>query len=147
MKIGIPLTKKKLLPANFSEAHDISMKKVKIAENKLLDEKIKQRYEELKRNNYKDNKFCIRPAKTLNDMKDESNQQNNCVYSNYSEKYANGITDIYFLRKLKNPDKSLVTVEVLDGKVRQKYEKRNTAINKEEKEFLNLWEKNILNVA
>ena len=86
-----------------------------------------------KRNNYKDNKFCIRPAKTLNDMKDESNQQNNCVYSNYSEKYANGITDIYFLRKLKNPDKSLVTVEVLDGKVRQKYEKRNTAINKEEK--------------
>lgn len=147
MKIGIPLTKKKLLPANFSEAHDISMKKVKIAENKLLDEKIKQRYEELKRNNYKDNKFCIRPAKTLNDMKDESNQQNNCVYSNYSEKYANGITDIYFLRTLKNPDNSLVTVEVLDGKVRQKYEKRNTAINKEEKEFLNLWEKNILNVA
>ena len=68
-------------------------------------------------------------------------------YSNYSEKYANGITDIYFLRKLKNPDKSLVTVEVFDGKVRQKYEKRNTAINKEEKEFLNLWEKNILNVA
>ena len=50
-------------------------------------------------------------------------------------------------RTLKNPDKSLVTVEVLDGKVRQKYEKRNTAINKEEKEFLNLWEKNILNVA
>ncbi len=67
----------------------------------LLDEKIKQRYEELKRNNYKDNKFCIRPAKTLNDMKDESNQQNNCVYSNYSEKYANGITDIYFFKKVK----------------------------------------------
>ena len=44
------------------------IEKVKIAENKLLDEKIKQRYEELKRNNYKDNKFCIRPAKTLNDM-------------------------------------------------------------------------------
>lgn len=30
MKIGIPLTKKKLLPANFSEAHDISMKKLKL---------------------------------------------------------------------------------------------------------------------
>lgn len=54
---------------------------------------------------------------------------------------------IYIFKKVKNPDKSLVTVEVLDGKVRQKYEKRNTAINKEEKEFLNLWEKNILNVA
>ena len=51
-----------------------------------LDRPDRKRYEELKRNNYKDNKFCIRPAKTLNDMKDESNQQNNCVYSNYSEK-------------------------------------------------------------
>ena len=111
------------------------MKKVKIAENKLLDEKIKQRYEELKRNNYNDNKFCIRPAKTLNDMKDESNQQNNCVYSNYSEKYANGITDIYFLRTLKNPDKSLVTVEVLDGKVRQKYEKKIQRLIKKKKSF------------
>ena len=54
---------------------------------------------------------------------------------------------VLLIRKLKNPDKSLVTVEVFDGKVRQKYEKRNTTINKEEKEFLNLWEKNILNVA
>ena len=147
IRIGIPLTKKKLLPTNFSEAHDMSIKKVKIVENKLLDDKIRKRYEELKRNKYEDNKFCIRPAKTLNDMKDESEQQNNCVYSNYSEKYANGNTDIYFLRKLKNPNKSLVTVEVLDGKIRQKYEKRNTAINKEERDFLNLWEKNILKVA
>lgn len=147
IRIGIPLTKKKLLPVDFSEAHDMSIKKVKIVENRLLDEKIKNRYEELKRNNYEDNKFCIRPAKTLNDMKDEANQQNNCVYSNYSEKYANGNTDIYFLRKIKEPDKSLVTVEVLDGKIRQQYQKRNTATNREEREFLNLWEKNILNVA
>lgn len=146
-RIGIPLTKKKLLPENFSEAHDMSVKKVKIVENKFLEQKIKQRYKQLEKNNYKNDKFFIRPAKTLKDMKDESKQQNNCVYSNYSEKYANGKTDIYFMRKVKNPDKSLVTIEVLDGKIRQKYQKRNTAINKTQREFLDLWEKNILNAA
>lgn len=146
-KIGIPLTKKKLLPKDFSEAHDISIKQVKIVENKILDEKIKLRYEQLEKNNYSNNNFFIRPAKNLSDIKDEAEQQNNCVYSNYSEKYANGDTDIYFLRNLKNPNKSLVTVEVLDGKIRQRYQKRNTAINKAQKEFLNLWENNVLNVA
>ena len=50
IKMEIPLTKKKLLPVNFSEAHDISIKKVKIVENKLLDEKIKQRYEKIIQN-------------------------------------------------------------------------------------------------
>lgn len=146
-KIGIPLTKKKLLPKDFSEAHDLSIENVKIVENKLLDQKIKQRYEQLEKNNYEDEKFFIRPAKTLKDIKDEAKQQSNCIYSNYSEKYANGETDIYFLRKLKNPEKSLVTVEVSKGKIRQRYQKRNTSINKEQRNFLSLWEENVLKVA
>ena len=114
---------------------------------KALDKKIKQRYKQLEKNNYKNKSFFIRPAKTLKDIKDESVQQKNCVYSNYSEKYANGDTDIYFLRKLKDPNKSLVTVEVLNGKIRQKYQKQNTSVTKAQKEFLNLWEKDILNAA
>lgn len=146
-RIGIPLSSKRLLPENFEEAHDESMEKVKIVEDSKLNTKINQRYKELKKNNYKDHKLYIRAAKSLKDMKNEANQQHNCVYSNYSEKYANGETDIYFLRKLEEPDKSLVTVEVLDGKIRQKYQKRNTAINKDQNEFLNLWEKTILNAA
>lgn len=146
-KIGIPLTKKKLLPKDFSKAHDLSVKKAKIVENELLNKNIQQRYRELERNKFQGDKLFIRPAKTLKDMKDEANQQDNCVYSNYSEKYAKGETDIYFLRKLKNPEKSLVTVEVSKGKIRQKYQKRNTTINKEQKEFLNFWEQNVLNVG
>ncbi len=146
-RVGIPLTKKRLLPDNFTTAHDISVEKVKIVENKLLNKKILQRYKQLKKNKYEDDKFIIRPAKSLKDMKDEAKQQHNCVYINYSEKYANGNTDIYFLRRLKKPKESLVTVEVLDGKIRQKYQKRNTAINKDQSNFLKLWEKEVLNVA
>ena len=146
-KIGVPLTKKRLLPDDFTVAHEMSMEKVKIVENKILNQKIKQRYKQLEKNKYKNDKFIIRPAKTLNDIKDEAKQQHNCVYTNYSEKYAYGKTEIYFLRKLKKPEESLVTVEVLNGKIRQKYQKRNTATNKDQNNFLKLWEKNILNAA
>ena len=83
----------------------------------------------------------------MNDIKDEANQQHNCVYTNYSEKYANGETDIYFLRKIKKPNESLVTVEVMNGRIRQKYQKRNTKTNKEQNNFLKLWERKVLNVA
>ena len=88
--------------------------------------------------------FFIRPAKTLNDIKDEAKQQNNCVYTNYSESYAWGDTDIYFLRELKNPKKSLVTVEVRNNKIRQKYQGGNQIVTQEQKNFLNLWEKQVI---
>ena len=73
-KIGIPFTKKKLLPEDFSKAHNASIKKVKIVTNKLMDKSIQQRYMQLEKNKYHDNKFIIRPAKSLNDMKDEAKQ-------------------------------------------------------------------------
>ncbi len=146
-KLSIPLTKKILLPENFRKAHDISVKKVKIVENKIIMKKIEQRYEQLEKNKHSDNVFFIRPAESLNDMKEEAKQQKNCVYKNYSESYAYGKTDIYFMRKLEKPNKSLVTVEVSNGKIRQKYQKRNQMVTEEQRKFLEIWEKKILKVA
>lgn len=146
-KLGVSLTKNILFPSNFNEAHDLSVKKVKVVENKEINKKIKQRYTELCKNQYFDNVFFIRPAKNLNDMKEESKQQNNCVYKNYSEKYANGNTDIYFLRNIKRPEKSLVTIEVKDNKIRQKYQKGNKSVNAEQNKFLKMWEEKVLNAA
>lgn len=143
-KLEIPLTKKKLLPKDFTEAHDTSVSKVKIVGSKVLCKKIKQRYNELEKNQYNNDMFFIRPAKTLNDIKDEAKQQNNCVYTNYSESYAWGDTDIYFLRELKSPKKSLVTVEVRNNKIRQKYQGGNQIVTQEQKNFLNLWEKQVI---
>ena len=105
-----------MFPLNFKEAHDNSVKKVKIVESKEIAQKIKTRFKKLQVNKFQDKIFFIRPAKTLEDLKDEAKQQKNCVYKNYSELYANGITDIYFLRKLENPKESLVTVEVRNRK-------------------------------
>ena len=146
-KLDIPLTKKMLLPENFIEAHDESVKKVKVISSDVIKEKIKHRYIELEKNKYNDNIFLIRPAKSMEDMKNEAKQQNNCVYKNYSDKYAFGETDIYFMREIKNPKKSLVTVEVNNGTIRQKYQKHNQVVTKEQNKFLKQWEQKILKVA
>lgn len=146
-KLDIPLNKKILFPENFTKAHDESVKKVKIVKNKGTDKKIKQRYKELQKNVYSNNIYIIRPAKDLKDMKDEAKQQENCVYKNYSERYAFGETDIYFMRDIKNPNKSLVTVEVLGKKIRQKYQKKNKIVTDEQNEFLEKWENEVIKVA
>lgn len=38
-KLNVPLTNKILLPENFTEAHDISIEKVEIVNNKLINKK------------------------------------------------------------------------------------------------------------
>jgi hypothetical protein len=146
-KLNVPLTKKILFPENLIQAHNDVLEKVDVIENKKTCEKIRKRYEKLKKNSYSNDVFFIRPANSLNDMRDEANQQKNCVYKNYSEKYANGDTDIYFLRKLDKPEKSLVTVEVTKNKIRQKYQKKNKVTTTEQNNFLKLWEKNIIQKA
>lgn len=146
-KLGIPFTKKILLPDNFQEAHDLSVEKVKIVNSKLVNEQMIARFKELSKNRFSDKGFFIRPAKDLKDMKDEATQQNNCVYKNYSEKYASGNTDIYFMRNTKEPNKSLVTVEVYNNKIRQMYQKGNINVTNKQEKFLNLWEKQIIQKA
>jgi len=143
-KLGIPFTRKILFPEDFNEAHDESVKKVKIVNNKIINSKMKERYKELANNQFNNGIYFIRPAKNLKDIKDEAKQQNNCVYTNYSEKYAKGDTDIYFMRNTKNPEKSLVTVEVLNNKIRQKYQKGNKIVTDKQDAFLKLWEKQII---
>ncbi len=88
-------------------------------------------------------KFIIFPATSVGDLVDESQQQHNCV-RNYVERYAKGSCDIYFMREVTNTQKSLVTVEVMDNKIVQKRIKRNDPTNKEQNEFLELWENAVL---
>ena len=80
-------------------------------------------------------------------MKEEAKQQENCVYKNYSESYAFGDTDIYFMRDIKSPDKSLVTVEVSENRIRQKYQKKNKYVTEDQDIFLKKWEKEVLKAA
>lgn len=89
-------------------------------------------------NEYKDDKYLIRVPRNKEDMLDEASQQANCLAS-YVKAYSNDETDIYFMRSVEDPDKSLVTVEVRDGRIRQAYRACNRTPSKEEIEWLDEW--------
>lgn len=77
--------------------------------------------------------------KTPQDIKDEAVQQNNCVAS-YIDRVINGKCDILFMRHADSPDKSLVTLEVINGKVVQKKQRYNNDTTKEQNDVIAKWE-------
>lgn len=62
-----------------------------------------------------------------------------CVRS-YAERYANGTTEIFFMREKSNTTKSLVTVEFNNKHIIQKKQKGNDNTTIEQNEFLSEWE-------
>ena len=82
--------------------------------------------------------YIIRPPYNKQDMLDEASQQANCLAS-YIEAYADDKTDIYFLRTALEPEKSLVTVEVRDGRIRQAYAACNRRPGDDELKWLAKW--------
>ena len=142
--LGFDLKNNKyVFPKNLKESHDSLEKQYKIKNKELISTAIKNRYSELLKNKFSNNKFIIFPANSLESLQNESAQQNNCVRT-YAEKYANRKCDIYFMRNISNPDKSLVTVEVINNKVVQSRIKNNLSPNKCQLDFLDNWEHNTL---
>lgn len=142
--LGLDLKNKKYtFPDNLEERHDELEKSYEVKNREILNKSIAERYKELKQNIYKDEEFIIIPAKNVEALEKESKEQSNCVRT-YSEKYATGKCDIYFMRLLKNKNKSLVTVEVKDNKVVQSRIKYNAQPNPIQLLFLKKWQEQIL---
>lgn len=145
--LGLNLKNNKYaFPINLKEKHDELQKQYKIHSQKLINEAILKRAKILETKIYKDKKFIILPAKSIEDLVDESKQQSNCVRT-YAEKYAEGSCDIYFMRDIKEQSKSLVTVEVIDNRVVQSRTKYNHDPNDKQLKFLKIWEENVLKGA
>ena len=143
-KLKLNMKDKKILyPNNILEAHDKLLKQIENFENKEMIINIKNRYEELKNNIYKNDKYIIYPVKSYTDLINESKNQNNCVRT-YNFKYANKEVDLYFMRLLSNINKSLVTIEVRNNIVVQSKIKNNQNPTKEQLVFIKKWENEIL---
>lgn len=82
--------------------------------------------------------YTIRPPFNKEDMLDEATQQANCLAS-YIDAYTNDETDLYFMRASIEPEKSLVTVEVRDGRIRQAYAACNRRPGDDELKWLAEW--------
>ena len=142
--MGLNLKNKKyLFPDNLQERHDELEESFKINNREILNTSIAKRYDNLKENIYQDEKFIIIPAKSVESLEQESKEQSNCVRT-YSEKYATGNCDIYFMRQVDNQDKSLVTVEVKNNEVIQSRIKYNEQPNAIQLLFLKKWQEQIL---
>lgn len=138
------LTDNKILyPENIEIAHDKVLTQYKIKEDENINKAIIKRYKKLEKNTFKNKKFIIKPAQNYKSLEDESYQQHNCVKT-YAERIAYGECDIYFMRLLSEPKKSLVTVEVRRKQVVQQRTKFNNNTTKEQKKFLEIWEKEVL---
>lgn len=133
-------------PKNLKEEHDRLAKEFEIKNKEMVNNAIIKRSKELSSNTYKNSKFIILPAYSLNELQEESTQQNNCVRT-YAEKYAAGQCDIYFMRDIKKQDKSLVTVEVKNNRVVQSRIKNNKDPNEKQIKFLEKWEQKVLRKA
>lgn len=138
-KLGFDMTQKKyLFPKNLIEAHDKFEKELSIKENCELIKKVYKRFLDLSIFIYEQNNFIIYPAPNFHAFSEESRMQQNCVRQ-YVKSYANGDTEIYFMRNKDNIQESLVTVEYKNGKIIQKEQKQHTQPSNEQNEFLIKW--------
>ena len=137
-------SKKDLYPKNIEIAHDEILKRYEITKDEMINKKIISRGKKLEKNSYKNNKYIIFPANSIESLKEESMQQHNCV-STYAEKIAKKTCDIYFMRLVNSPNCSLVTVEVKNNKIVQKRTKFNQNTTESQDKFLSVWESEVLN--
>ena len=133
-----------LYPKNLKEKHDELQHQIQVRKDKVITKQIKKRYEKIKTNEFQNKQYIIYPVKSVEELVEESSQQNNCVKT-YAERVAKGQCDIYFMRLIKDINHSLVTVEVRENKVVQKRTKNNAATTNSQNIFLKKWENQILN--
>lgn len=87
---------------------------------------------------YKDYKFFY--PRSTQEIKDEAVQQQNCVAS-YIDRVIDGRCHILFLRKKDAPTKSVVTIEVRNGKIVQAFQAYNTPCTTEQNEAIDAFNK------
>lgn len=75
---------------------------------------------------FENDEFCIVVPQTSEDFKREGDSQQNCVYTMYLQKVIEGNTNVVFVRRKSEPEKSFITCEVDNcGNMRQYYYKGN----------------------
>lgn len=147
-QLGYDLTDKNIvMPANVFQAHQ---ELTELLNRKAAEEKARENAQKLKRfskrlsklqkkYSYTDGTFLIRPAESYEDLCAEGSALHHCVYSNYSDSYINGCTDILFIRRVSEPDKPFYTVEYKNDMVVQCRTLHNQSATDEVKEFLEKW--------
>jgi hypothetical protein len=125
-------------PRHFLTTHKIASRNYNRLKHEFDENKFKNRINPEMERTFE--KFCFIYPKCIQDIKDESVQMSNCV-SSYVQKVIDGQCDILFLRYKDSPDKSLVTIEVCNGKIVQALQRYNHPLTTEQREIVDKWNK------
>lgn len=134
-----------LFPSNFKTAHDSAVQMLQQKEDEEKKAKLEQKLSKFnkllkkykKKYTYSSKGLIIRPLVSIDEIYNEAQQQNNCVYTNYCEKYLKGKTILLVVRKKAEPDKSYCTVEIsLNDELIQCRAKNNASAPAEVKKFM-----------
>lgn len=125
-------------PRHFLTTHKIASRNYNRLKEQFDEEDFKKQIDEGMEKTF--GNYCFIYPKCTQDIKDEAVQQNNCVAS-YIKRVIEGESHILFLRKKEQPDKSLVTIQVKNGKIIQALQRFNHPLTEEQQEVVDKWNK------
>lgn len=125
-------------PRHFLTTHKIASRNYNRLKEQFDEEDFKKQIDEGMEKTF--GNYCFIYPKCTQDIKDEAVQQNNCVAS-YIKRVIEGESHILFLRKKEQPDKSLVTIQVKNGKIVQALQRFNHPLTEEQQEVVDKWNK------
>lgn len=137
-------------PVNLKFHHDVMVTFMREVREAIQNEGFKEQVnsEEYQKNVFIKNKYSILAPRFANDLVNESFNLSHCVRT-YINDVAKGRTKIYFLRKSAQKSKSLVTIEVNNGRIVQARGKNNRFLTDDENKFMKMWaqEKGLIDVS
>lgn len=107
-----------LTPSNLLEAHDAAYKAMRDFQDARFEKGILENYEKHVELCYSNGKYLIRPVKSNDELKKESETLNHCVRT-YANEVSKGHTEIMFVRLSDKPDVPLYTLELKHKVIRQ----------------------------
>lgn len=145
-KLNIDLSKDiNLFPKSVYRSHQNTIKQVEYKNNLEMDKKISKRVVRLKELTFTYKDLIIRPAESSEEIIREGKEQVICIGS-YVKKYAEGMTNLFFIRKKGEEEKPFFAVEISrEWRGVQVRGKRNCPGTKEVKEFMEVFEIEKLN--
>ena len=125
-------------PKYLKMCHDIAAKNYKVQQSQILANKYEKVKEGLKKYEWEGETYTVIVPPTMQSVVQEGASLNHCVAS-YVDGMVAGDYAILFLRLKETPEKSLVTLQVRDGKVVQARGQSNRVPTKDEQESIDLF--------
>jgi len=135
--LGMRLSKHNyLFPNDLHEAHKKNTARIKLKNDKPLNDKLSKRLPDLEKYNFQHRGLFIRPATSTIELFEEGKALDNCL-GDYSRRYANGECEILFIRKVNSPEKAFFAIQLEKNKVVQCRGYDNCEMTPEVRSFVN----------